>query len=62
MRISLTILGREIAAVTIDPEEFVLIDEHDHLGAEIERSEPAPLGFHIDRNPSLEDDEEDDDV
>lgn len=58
MRISLSFFGREVCAVTIDPEEFVLIEEHDHLGAEIERAERTPLGFHIDRNPSLEDDEE----
>lgn len=56
MRISFSLFRREIAAVHIDPEEVIVLD---HLGAEVDLAEPAPLGFHVDRNPSLEDEDED---
>lgn len=52
MRLTLWVLGCEVFAVALDrpqPES----EEHDHLAAQVERADSAPIGFYIEPNPSV---------
>jgi hypothetical protein len=54
MRLIVRLLGCEVLTVSTDrPEQPTADHDHDHTAAQVERSEPAPLGFHVDPIPSL---------
>lgn len=56
MRISLSILGFEVCALSLGSgdDEPILIMEPGTIASQVEHAMPHRIGFHVDTNPSLD--------
>lgn len=54
-RLALSILGTEVFALQLGERQEGTTWAPGTVASQVERSEPAPLGFHVQPNPSVED-------
>lgn len=54
VRISLSLFGHEVCAISFGDEGPVLLMDPGTIASQVEHAMPQRIGFHVDTNPSLD--------